>query len=113
MAEDEPRQDPELPPDRRLSSLDERLRQARADEAVRTGAARRRDDGSYRLGMRVLSELIGPPFGGAVIGWALDSWLGTFPWLLLALLFVGFGIGFRNIVRLSKTPPGPGPGAGS
>jgi hypothetical protein len=31
----------------------------------------------------------------------------------LVLLFLGFGIGIRNIVRLSRTPPGNGPGAGS
>ena len=110
MTENEP--DPQSPPDARLSSLDERLRRAKEAEAVRTGQARAKDDGSYRLGSRVLSELIGPPFGGALIGWLLDGWLGTSPWLLLLLLFTGFGIGFRNIVRLSKTPPGRGPGAG-
>ena len=38
MAEDEPRQDPKLPPDARLDSLDERLREAQAAEAARTGA---------------------------------------------------------------------------
>jgi hypothetical protein len=37
MAEDEPGQDPKLPEDARLASLDERFRQAQADEAVRTG----------------------------------------------------------------------------
>ena len=109
MAEDEP--DPKSSQDARLTSLDERLRRANEVEAVRTARART-DDGSYRLGHRVLGELIGPPFGGALIGYVLDRWLETSPWLLLALLFVGFGIGFRNIVRLSKTPPGSGPGAG-
>ena len=37
MAENEPWQDPRLPEDARLASLDERLKQAQADEAVRTG----------------------------------------------------------------------------
>ena len=108
MAEDEPWQDPELPKDVRLSSLDERLREARLAEAQRTGTTK--PDGDYRQGMRVLGELIGPPFGGAVFGLVLDSWLGTGHWLLLVLLFVGFGIGFRNIVRISRTPPGSGSG---
>ena len=110
MAEDEPRQDPELPPDARLTSLDQRLRAARQAEAVRSGRAR--PDHSYRLGQRVLGELIGAPFGGGLIGWLLDRWLGTSPGLMLALLFLGFGIGIRNVIRISKTPPGPGPGAG-
>jgi ATP synthase protein I len=110
MAEDEPRQDPGLPEDARLTSLDQRLKQAQAKEAARTGTSK--PDGDYRQGMRVLGELIGPPFGGALFGLVLDSLFGTGHWLLLVLLFVGFGIGIRNIVRISKTPPGNGPGAG-
>jgi len=110
MAENEPWQDPELPKDPRLSSLDERLREARLAEAQRTGITK--PDGDYRQGMRVLGELIGPPFGGAVFGLVLDSLFGTRPWLLLVLLFLGFGIGIRNIVRISKTPPSSGSGSG-
>jgi ATP synthase protein I len=106
MAENEPRQDPEPPKDARLSSLDERLREARLAEAERTGTAR--PDGDYRQGMRILGELIGPPFGGAVFGVALDKWLGTGPWLLLVLLLAGFGIVIRNIVRISRMSPGSG-----
>jgi ATP synthase protein I len=109
MAEDEPRQDPELPRDARLSSLDERLRDARLMEAKRTGTTK--PDANYRQGMRVLGELFGAPFGGAVIGLVLDRWLGTGHWLLLALLVLGFGIGLRNVIRISRTPPGSGPGA--
>jgi ATP synthase protein I len=109
MAEDGPRRDPELPEDARLTSLDERLRQAQQAEAKRAGKVQ--PDQSYRLGMRVLGELIGAPFGGAVIGFVLDRLFGTKPLLTLLLLFVGFVVGFRNIIRLSKTPPGSGPGA--
>ena len=38
MAENEPEEDPKSPQDARLASLDERLRQAQADEAARTGS---------------------------------------------------------------------------
>jgi ATP synthase protein I len=97
---DDPAQGPELPEDKRLASLDERLRQAQRAEAVRTGT--RRPDSSDRLGQRVLGELIGAPFGGGLIGWLLDRWLGTSPSFLLALLFLGFGVGIRNVIRLSN-----------
>jgi len=108
MTEDEPRQDPELSRNGPRSSLDERLRAAKQAEAKRTGIAK--PDANYRLGMCVLGELIGAPFGGAVIGLVLDRWLGTKPWLLLALLFLGFCVGIRNVIRISKMPMGPGPG---
>ena len=34
------------------------------------------------------------------IGWALDQWLGTKPWLLVAGIVVGSAIGFYQMVRL-------------
>ena len=102
MAEEEPGPDP-LADDARLRSLDERLKQAQVGEANRTGSARvqKGDDGS-RLGNRVLAELIGGMAGGALIGWVLDRFLGTSPWLLLALLFLGIIAAFRNIIRISN-----------
>ncbi|UZK65985.1 AtpZ/AtpI family protein [Sphingomonas sp. M1-B02] len=101
MAEIEPGLEP-LKEDARLNALDERLRQAKSDEAIRTGAVDSTGDASYRLGNRVLAELIGSMVGGAVIGATLDWLLGTSPWLLLVLLFLGIASAFRNIIRLSN-----------
>lgn len=101
MAENEPGLDP-IPEDARLNSLDERLRRARTEEAVRSGEARGKGDDDYRLGNRVLAELIGGMAGGALIGWVLDRFLGTSPWLLLVLLFLGTAVAFRNIIRISN-----------
>ena len=106
MAEDEPRQDPTLPSrDARLSSLDERLKSAKAEEAVRTGADRKPADRNEQLGSRVLSYLIGGLGGGALIGWVLDRWFGTLPLFLLLLMFLGTAAGFRNIIRISSKRP--------
>ena len=104
MAENEPGLEP-LNEDARLNSLDERLRQAKSEEAIRNGAADTKGDASYALGNRVLAELIGSMVGGAVIGGTLDWLLGTSPWLLLVLLFLGIGSAFRNIIRLSNKRP--------
>ncbi len=105
MAESEPRQDPKSPQDARLASLDERLRQAQADEAARTGKARVTSRKGQAQGMRVLNDLIGIPFGCALIGWLVDRWLGTLPAVTLTMLFIGFAIAVRNVVRMSKQRP--------
>lgn len=105
MSETDPGQDP-IAEDLRIKSLEERLKRAEAAEQVRTGAASAGgQDDSYRLGNRVLGELIGSPVGGALIGWVLDRFLGTSPWLLIGLLLIGFVVGFRNIIRLSTKRP--------
>lgn len=104
MAEDGPRQDPKLSEDARLKSLDERLKKAQADEAARTGKVRTRPRKGQSQGMRVLSDLVGIPLGSALIGWLIDRWLETTPWVMLGMLFLGFGIAFRNVLRISKEP---------
>ena len=105
MTEDDPGQDPKLPEDARLASLDERLRQAQQDEAVRTGRARAPADRNEQLGNRVLSYLIGGLAGGALIGWVLDRIFGTSPLLLISLLILGTIGGFWNIIKISTKRP--------
>jgi ATP synthase protein I len=105
MSESEPGQDPEGGEDARLRALDERLKSAHHAEAVRTGTAQKKPGKGYSQGNRVLTELIAGIAGGALIGWLLDSWLGTSPWLLLGLLFLGIAVAFRNIIRISNERP--------
>ena len=105
MAEEETDEVPKLPPDARLESLDERLDRLQQMEAKRT--QRVQANPSDQLWQQLFGQLIGAPVGGAVIGWGLDKlaeFIGhrTFP------LFFGFGVGVRNIVRLSKTRTDPG-----
>ena len=105
MAENGSGQDQKLPEDARLASLEERLKQAQVEEAIRTGQARKGADRNEQLGNRVLSYLIGGLAGGALIGWLLDSWLGTSPLLLISLLVLGTVGGFWNIIRISTQRP--------
>jgi ATP synthase protein I len=107
VAEDETDEAPKLPPDARLESLDERLDRLQKSEAKRT--AKRQPDASYQAGQLVLSNLIGAPAGGFVIGFVLDKWLGTQPWFLLIMLFLGFVGGFVNVMRISKSSTGNRP----
>jgi ATP synthase protein I len=113
MAEDETGEVPKLPPDARLESLDERLDRLQQAEAMRT--RRLQPDPSNRLWQQLFGQLIGAPFGGAVIGWGLDSLAAlfghrTFPLFFLLMLFFGFGVGVRNIMRLTRTGGSSGRG---
>lgn len=105
MAETEPGRDP-IAEDERIRSLEERLKRAEAIEQVRTGTGQTGSaDENYRLGNRVLAELVGGLAGGALVGWVLDRFIGTSPWLLLVFLFLGIIVAFRNIIRISTKRP--------
>ena len=39
---------------------------------------------------------------GTIIGFILDSWFGTKPWLILVFFFVGVIAGILNVIRTAK-----------
>lgn len=103
---DEPNARDPVGEDSRIVALDERLKAAREREETRTkpvvGAE---TDENYRIGNRVLAELIGGIGGGAFLGWVIDHFAGTTPWGLLVLMFLGIIVAFRNIIRISNRRP--------
>jgi ATP synthase protein I len=111
MATDETGQDPKLPPDARLDSLERRLDRLQEAEAKRTYQAK--PNPTTRVWQLMFGHLVGAPVGGGVIGWGLDTLFGTFPTMFLIMLFVGFGVGVVNVMRVSKTPPDGSSGTGS
>lgn len=92
----------DLQGDRRLDDLDARLARAEASEANRTGKDRPEADPNYRMGSRVLADLIGGIAGGALLGWLVDRLFGTWPWGFMILLFLGIVVAFRNIFRIAS-----------
>jgi ATP synthase protein I len=91
-----------LADDRQNDDLDSRIAKARATEEARAGGNAAPPAKGYSQGSRVLAELIGVPIGGGVLGWALDRWLGTSPWLLLIILALAIVAAARNIYKISK-----------
>ena len=111
MAEDENGEVSKLPPDARLESLDERLDRLQREEARKTGTAQ--VDPNMRIAQVVIGYLIGGPLGGGLLGFGLDSLFGTKPWLTLVMLLLGFGVGIRNVLRISRNTPSHGTGSKS
>lgn len=90
--------------DGKLASLEERLRAARRAEQERTQPEHQLGlaGPGEKTGQRVISILVGYPIGGGVIGWLLDRWLDTRPWIMLALLFLSFAAACFQVFKISK-----------
>ena len=104
MAENGSGQDFDDAEDPRLTSLDQRLKRARASEAARSGVKVDVDRG-YAQGNRVIAALIGSLVGSALIGWLIDRWFATSPWGLIVMLFLGIAVAFRQIIRIGSERP--------
>jgi ATP synthase protein I len=39
---------------------------------------------------------------GTIVGWGLDKWLGTSPFLFILCFFLGAAGGFLTVIRMSK-----------
>ena len=94
----------------RLEKLDEALRQ-RDDERIAKEAPPPERSGLSRalsVGLNAFSEFVGAVLVGGLLGWKADEWLGTTPWLMIALLGLGIAAGFWNIYRVAKPKAEPG-----
>jgi ATP synthase protein I len=103
---DEPSARDPIGEDARVNALEARLKAAREREEQRNKPSLGTEaDANYRLGNRVLAELIGGIGGGAFIGWVIDQFAGTKPWGLLVMMAFGIIVSFRNIIRISSRRP--------
>ena len=89
-----------------LEDLGSRLRKARGTDV---SADRGRLPGTrFGQALHLAIEMMAALAVGAGLGWLLDSWLGTKPWLFVIFIFVGIAAGilnaFRAAQRLGATP---------
>ena len=60
------------------------------------------DATNMSVGMRAGTELVGAIGGSALIGYGLDKWLGTKPWIMIVMLILGVGAGFLNVWKTTQ-----------
>ncbi|EKV32592.1 ATP synthase protein I [Caenispirillum salinarum AK4] len=85
-----------------LDDIDARIR------AAREGADRKRRDedgpgprnvSGIGIAFRISIEFTAAVLVGVAIGYFLDDWLGTAPWLMVLFLLLGFASGAMNVYR--------------
>ncbi len=85
----------------RAAGLGGRLEQVKARRAPHQldNAAR---GAALGQAFKIAIELVvGVVFGG-LVGWALDRYFGSAPWLLVLFLVLGFVAGMMNVVRTAR-----------
>ena len=54
---------------------------------------------AFKLG----TELVAAVAVGTIIGFILDSWFDTKPWLIITFFFLGVIAGIYNVIRVAKS----------
>lgn len=87
------------------ADFDRRLAEARQRQGEDKPAAPGRDANRSLLsiGLRVGVEMVSAMAVGAFLGYWLDRWLGTKPFLMIVLLLLGGAAGVRNVWRVVDT----------
>lgn len=85
-----------------FKDLDDRLRRAHeaSDKVAGRKPGRRSSRSGLGFAMRLGVELVSALIVGVAIGYFLDRWLGTKPWLTLLFFVLGSAAGFINVYRV-------------
>lgn len=96
-----PTGDDHTPPEKTRESFEARLRAAR-----RGGKPENKrllnETTAFGIAFRMVAELVSGLVVGGGIGWLLDRWLGTSPWLLVVFFVLGAAAGIMNVFRAAR-----------
>ena len=51
---------------------------------------------------KLSTELVAAVLVGTIIGFILDNWFDTKPWLIIIFFFIGVAAGITNVIRSAK-----------
>ena len=86
-----------------MQDLDRRLKAAKQKhEPKRPAGDQPRDVSGVGVGLRIAVDLVAGVAAGVLIGFYLDRWLETKPWLLLLFTIIGFCAGLLNVYRTAR-----------
>ena len=91
--------------ERRITDLGSRLDKSAGSKDGKTVADAEADAARSKamgMGFSIAAQLVAGVIVGGAIGYFLDHWLGTVPWLMVLFLMLGFAAGLMNVIRTAR-----------
>ena len=79
-----------------------RLKIAKNKAKSRKSSKNEQSSSGMGVAFKMSTELVSAVVVGTIIGFILDNWFGTKPWLILIFFFVGVIAGIMNVVKSAK-----------
>ena len=57
---------------------------------------------SFGKAMKISTELVAAVIVGTTLGYILDNWFDTRPWLTVSFFFIGVTAGILNVIKSAK-----------
>ena len=79
-----------------------RLEIAKKKILKRTESSNQSSSSKLGIAFKMSTEMVAAVVVGTIIGFILDNWFGTKPWLILIFFFIGVAAGILNVVKSAK-----------
>tara|TARA_B100000941_G_scaffold254961_1_gene203409 strand:+ start:52 stop:327 length:276 start_codon:yes stop_codon:yes gene_type:complete len=83
-------------------SFKTRLEIAKKKLSNKSDSSKNEKNSNFGEAFKLSTELVAAVAVGTIIGFILDQWFGTKPWLILIFFFVGVVAGILNVIRSAK-----------
>ena len=79
-----------------------RLEIAKKKASKKSFKENQKSSSNLGIAFKLSTELVAAVAVGTIIGFILDDWFDTKPWLILIFFFVGVAAGIMNVVKSAK-----------
>ena len=83
-------------------SVQSSLRDCKKKDIKKIKDSKQSSSSNIGVAFKLSTEMVAAVVVGVIIGFILDNWFGTKPWLILIFFFVGVIAGILNVVRSAK-----------
>ena len=87
---------------KKFSELSTRLKIAKKKASKNSLTDDKKDTSSFGIALKLSTEMVAAVFVGSIIGFILDNWFDSKPWLTIIFFFIGSSAGILNVVRSAK-----------
>ena len=84
------------------NDLKTRLKIAKSKFKKNNPSAKDNEKSSFGKAFQLSTELVSAVLVATIIGFILDNWFDTKPWLIIIFFFIGVAAGIINVIRSAK-----------
>ena len=87
---------------KKFDTLSTRLKIAKKKANKNSFTNNKKNTSSLGTALKLSTEMVAAVLVGSIIGFILDNWLDSKPWLTVTFFFAGAAAGILNVIRTAK-----------